>query len=76
MKNETFLHKEMIKRNRAVSYTHLDVYKRQGYNKATVIYDNSDYGKGVSDVFTNSFTELGGEVLLNESYIGCLLYTS
>jgi branched-chain amino acid transport system substrate-binding protein len=44
--------------------------KDTGYNKATVIYDNSDYGKGVSDVFTNSFTELGGEVLLNESYIG------
>lgn len=42
----------------------------KGYTRATVIYDNSDYGKGVSDVFTNSFTELGGKVLLNESYLG------
>ena len=44
--------------------------KDKGYNKVSVIYDNSDYGKGVSDVFTQSFTEIGGEVLLNESYLG------
>lgn len=44
--------------------------KEEGYNKVSVIYDNSDYGKGVSDVFTNSFKEVGGEVLLNESYLG------
>lgn len=42
----------------------------KGYSKVSLIYDNSDYGKGVSDVFTDSFTGLGGEVLVNESYIG------
>lgn len=42
----------------------------KGYKKVSVIYDNSDYGKGVSDVFTKSFKELGGEVVVNESYLG------
>jgi len=42
----------------------------EGYKKASIIYDNSDYGKGVSDVFANSFINLGGEVLINDSYMG------
>lgn len=47
-----------------------EILKEEGYNKVSVIYDNSDYGKGVSDVFTKSFTDLGGEVLFNETYLG------
>lgn len=47
-----------------------ELLKAQGYNKVSVIYDNSDYGKGVSDVFSNKFKEIGGEVLLNETYLG------
>lgn len=47
-----------------------ELLKAKGYNKVSVIYDNSDYGKGVSDVFSNSFKELGGEVLFNETYLG------
>jgi len=47
-----------------------ELLKSEGYNKISVIYDNSDYGKGVSDIFSESFNELGGEVLLNESYLG------
>lgn len=42
----------------------------KGFEKVSVIYDNSDYGKGVSDVFSKSFKELGGEVVVNESYLG------
>jgi len=42
----------------------------EGYKKASIIYDNSDYGKGVSDVFANRFIDIGGEVLLNDSYMG------
>lgn len=42
----------------------------KGFNKVSVIYDNSDYGKGVSDVFSKSFKTLGGDVVVNESYLG------
>ena len=42
----------------------------EGYKKASIIYDNSDYGKGVSDVFANRFIDIGGEVLINDSYMG------
>ncbi|WP_312815832.1 ABC transporter substrate-binding protein [Sedimentibacter sp.] len=47
-----------------------ELLKAEGYNKVSVIYDNSDYGKGVSDVFSNKFKEIGGEVVLNETYLG------
>lgn len=47
-----------------------EILKEEGYSNVSVIYDNSDYGKGVSDVFTKSFTDLGGKVLFNETYLG------
>ncbi|WP_313347140.1 ABC transporter substrate-binding protein [Sedimentibacter sp.] len=47
-----------------------ELLKAEGYNKVSVIYDNSDYGKGVSDVFSNIFKAVGGEVLFNETYLG------
>ena len=42
------------------------VYNELGRRKAVVIYVNNDWGVGLNDVFTARFTELGGEVALNE----------
>jgi branched-chain amino acid transport system substrate-binding protein len=46
------------------------LWNEQKVKKVAVIYDNSDYGKGVSDVFIKTFKELGGEIAAVESYIG------
>ncbi|KUO71856.1 MAG: hypothetical protein APF77_07030 [Clostridia bacterium BRH_c25] len=46
------------------------LFDNKKYKKVAVIYDNSDYGKGVSTVFSDSFKKLGGEVTASESYIG------
>ena len=37
--------------------------------KAAVIYDNSDYGVGVSNAFAEQYKALNGEIVLNESYL-------
>jgi len=44
--------------------------EKKNFSRVAVVYDNSDYGKGVSDVFAETFKGLGGEVTAVESYIG------
>ncbi|MDQ4107163.1 MAG: ABC transporter substrate-binding protein [Actinomycetota bacterium] len=39
-----------------------------GYQKVNVIALNDDYGQGIADVFTENFTEQGGEVGVNVPY--------
>lgn len=39
-----------------------------GKKKAAIVYLNNDWGVGLRDAFTESFTKLGGEVVLKESY--------
>ncbi|WP_094545924.1 ABC transporter substrate-binding protein [Petroclostridium xylanilyticum] len=46
------------------------LYEKKGIKRVAVVYDNNDYGKGVSDVFMKTFKELGGEIATVESYIG------
>ena len=38
------------------------VYSELGLAKVAVVHDNSDYGKGVAEVFQQNITRLGGEV--------------
>ena len=40
----------------------------EGYEKAAIIYQNSDYNTGLKNVFTETFTNLGGEVVAAETY--------
>lgn len=46
------------------------LYEVQKVRKVAVVYDNNDYGKGVSSVFIKTFKELGGDIVAEESYIG------
>ncbi|MDK2799846.1 MAG: branched-chain amino acid transport system substrate-binding protein [Clostridiales bacterium] len=46
------------------------LYEKKGIKKVAVVYDNNDYGKGVSNVFIKNFKQLGGEITTVESYIG------
>ena len=39
------------------------------YKKIAIIYENSDYGKGLSDVFSKKVQELGASVTSNDSYL-------
>ena len=67
-----------------VSYTHLDVYKRQGYaydvlgyRKVAILYEvSSEYSLGITQNLTESFEAKGGAVTITEAYNACLLYTS
>lgn len=43
--------------------------KDEGFKKIAVIYENTDYGKGLSDVFAAEVDSLGGEIVANESYL-------
>ncbi|HHV71528.1 MAG TPA: branched-chain amino acid ABC transporter substrate-binding protein [Clostridia bacterium] len=43
--------------------------KDEGFKRIAIIYENTDYGKGLSDVFSASVKKLGAEVVANESYI-------
>lgn len=43
-------------------------YNTLGARRAYVLHDNQIYGRGVADVFQNSFVEMGGEVLGFEGY--------
>lgn len=38
------------------------VYNQLGLRKVAVMHDNSDYGKGLAEIFQNAFIKLGGEV--------------
>jgi len=46
------------------------LYEEKSIKKVAVVYDNSDYGKGVTDVFIKTFKDLGGEITTVESYMG------
>jgi len=39
-----------------------------GINEVAVTYTNSDYGKGISDSFEASFTEMGGTITINAAH--------
>ena len=43
-------------------------YENLGKRKAVIINEVSDYGKGLTKVFTQKFEDLGGEVVATESY--------
>jgi ABC-type branched-subunit amino acid transport system substrate-binding protein len=45
-----------------------DVVNDAGYSKIAVIYVNNDYGKGLADAFSESFTKLGGTVTTSIAY--------
>lgn len=38
------------------------VFNTLGLKKVAVMHDNSDYGKGLAEIFQNAFMKLGGEV--------------
>jgi len=40
----------------------------EGYKKAAMIYQNSDYNVGLKNVFTETFTKRGGEIVAAEAY--------
>ena len=40
----------------------------EGYTKVALIYQNSDYNIGLKNVFTETFEELGGEIVAAENY--------
>jgi branched-chain amino acid transport system substrate-binding protein len=42
------------------------IFNGIGKKKVAVIYTNNDWGKGISDVFAETFKTLGGTVLLSE----------
>ncbi|WKZ70029.1 MAG: penicillin-binding protein activator [Melioribacteraceae bacterium] len=37
-------------------------------NRAAIVYINNDYGQGLADIYEKTFIELGGKILLKESY--------
>lgn len=41
----------------------------EGFKKIAIIYENTDYGKGLSDVFTVAAKDQGAEIVANESYL-------
>jgi branched-chain amino acid transport system substrate-binding protein len=41
----------------------------EGYKKIAVFYENTDYGKGLFDVFAAGVTEYGGEVIASEAVL-------
>ncbi len=42
---------------------------RLGAERAAIVYENSDYGRGVRGAFSSSFQELGGVVVSEDPYI-------
>ncbi len=42
-----------------------EIITERGYSSAAVTFINNDYGKGLSDSFAASFTDLGGEITIN-----------
>lgn len=45
-------------------------YQELKLMKIAIIYINNDYGIGLKDEFSNSFTKLGGQIVLTEGYEG------
>lgn len=45
-----------------------DVLKSRDIKKVAITYTNNDYGKGLSESFTNAFTASGGTVTINTSH--------
>lgn len=43
-------------------------YNDLNYRKVAVLAIENDYGQGLSDVFINRFKELGGEIIITETY--------
>jgi branched-chain amino acid transport system substrate-binding protein len=42
---------------------------RLGTERAAVLYENTDYGRGVRAAFSASFTQLGGEIVSEDPYV-------
>lgn len=45
------------------------IYNKLGKKKVAVIYVKNDWGQGISQVFTKTFKELGGEVVFEEGVL-------
>ncbi len=45
------------------------VVNGEGYKKVASFYENTDYGKGLYDVFAAAVTEFGGEMIANEAVL-------
>ncbi len=45
------------------------VYNEMGITTVAILHVNDDWGNNIASIFTNKFEELGGEVLVTESYI-------
>jgi branched-chain amino acid transport system substrate-binding protein len=39
------------------------IFNKKGLKKASIVYSNNEYGKGLNEVFTKKFTELGGSIV-------------
>jgi branched-chain amino acid transport system substrate-binding protein len=46
----------------------MEIVKKKNIKEVAVVYINNDYGNGVKDVFTKSFTAAGGKVLTTITY--------
>lgn len=43
-------------------------YNQLGFSQVAILHINNDFGVGLSNEFSNSFNNAGGEILINESY--------
>lgn len=43
-------------------------YNTLGAKKVAIMYSQSDYGKGIADVFVDTFEKLGGQVIAKEGF--------
>ena len=76
----------MVEEGRAVSYTHLDVYKRQGYSGTAIFAKkeplNVQYGIGIEEhdqegrVITLEYENFYMVTVYTPNSQSCLLYTS
>lgn len=46
------------------------LYNKKGKKNVAIVYDNNDYGKGVTDAFRGKFQALGGKIVDIETYVG------
>lgn len=46
-----------------------DYLYEEGIRTVAILYQNDDWGANINDIFTERFEELGGQVILSESYI-------
>ena len=62
-----------------VSYTHLDVYKRQELDDSAVLYSSIEYKAPCAVILGNETTGISEDVMKASDYVAylpCLLYTS